>query len=117
MLGMERSRQVKGNRLSDSFDVREWIREQVKRRDVGGLPEAWARRVVEVPLFKIGKIEEASLEGDNGLCVGFIYLVRRLGDKQMEMSSKQLGTWIWDSGQREAWYVDWEAISACYLKL
>lgn len=78
---MERSGHVKSNQLSDSFDVREWIREQVKRRDVGGLPETWAPRVVEVPLIKIGKIEEASVEGDNGLCVGFICLVRRLKDK------------------------------------
>lgn len=67
---------------------------------MGGLPETWGPRVVEVPLIEIGKIEEASLEGDNGLCVGFIYLVRCLEDKYMEMSNKQLGTWIWDSGQR-----------------
>ena len=60
LLGRERSGQVKSNQLSDSFDVREWTREQGKRRDMGGLPEAWPPRKMEVPFIKIGKIEEAS---------------------------------------------------------
>lgn len=41
--------------LSDSPDVREWMREQTKSRDLGGLPEAWAPRVVEVPFMEGGK--------------------------------------------------------------
>lgn len=48
---------------------------------MGGLPEAWAPRVLEVPFIEIGKIEDASLEGDNGLCVGCICFVRCLEDK------------------------------------
>lgn len=65
---------MKSNQLSDSFDVREWTREQGKRRDRGGPPEAWPPRKMEVPFIKIGKIEKASLAGDNGLHVGCICL-------------------------------------------
>lgn len=48
--------------LSDSFAVREWMREQRKRGTSRGLPEAWAPR-------DVGKIE-VSLGGDSGPSVG-----------------------------------------------
>lgn len=41
------------HQLSDSSDVREWMREQVKSRDSRGLLEARAYGVVEMP-FKEG---------------------------------------------------------------
>lgn len=47
--------QGQSHQLSDSPDVREWMREQAKSRDLGGLPEAWAPRVVEVPFMEGGK--------------------------------------------------------------
>ena len=55
---------------------------------------------VEVPFVEVGKVEEVSLEGDDGLRVGHICLVRGLEDTWMDMSSKRSDTWIWGSGQR-----------------
>lgn len=67
--------QGQSHQLSDSSDLRERTREQVKSSDWGGLPEAWAPGVVEVPL----------LEGDDGLPVGHTV--------SSEMSTKQSDTW------------------------
>lgn len=77
-----------------------WTREQGKRRNSGGLLEAWAPMEVEVPFIEMGKVEDVSLEGDEGLRVGHICLVRGLEDTWMDMSSKRSDTWIWGSGQR-----------------
>lgn len=55
---------------------------------------------VEVPFIEMGKVEDVSLEGDEGLRVGHICLVRGLEDTWMDRSSKRSDTWIWGSGQR-----------------